>query len=346
MSALENLTPFAHGSACGYGLDDRAYMIHCLAARFHLPPPGRVHPGPLSLAEQHAPPMADAHWGDPATTSLKFSGQAVALRPDAEVHVVGSAYTAREREATTMRAQVRVGPCAKIIQITGARVWQRGAAGLRPSPPEPFTSMPLCYERSFGGTLLNASGEVIAHEPKNPVGVGLAVTAADAVGKPLPNLENPDELLTSWDRRVTPAGLGPIPGSWQPRLGFAGTYDSAWVATRAPLWPKDCDLRCFCAAAPGLSAPAPFRGGEPVLLDGFAPEGSFEFSLPSFRVIARHTYTDHQSRHALACDGVLIETDARTITLLWRAAAPLEQGLRRLLGTTIRLLEPWEAPVE
>src|SRR5690606_37072955 len=127
----------------------------------------------------------------------------------------------REREATTMLAQVRVGPCAKTIQITGARVWQRGPTGLRPSPPEPFTRMPLRYERSFGGTLTSATGEVIAQEPRNPVGVGLA--AADALGQPLPNLEDPDDLLTSWDRRVAPAGFAPIPGSWQPRLGFAGT---------------------------------------------------------------------------------------------------------------------------
>ncbi|MCY0989732.1 DUF2169 domain-containing protein [Nannocystis sp. ILAH1] len=346
MSELENLTPFAHGSACGYGLDDRVYMIHCLAARFHLPPPGSIHHGPLLLGEQRAPSMADEHWGDPAVTSLKFPGQGVVARPGAEVYVVGSAYAPRGREATTLRADVRVGSCAKAVQITGARTWQRGLKGLRPSAPEPFTSMPLRYERSFGGTRTNAKGEVIAQEPRNPIGVALAVADADAVGQPLPNLEDPGDLLTSWDQRVVPAGFGPIPGSWQPRLGFAGTYDSEWIARRAPLWPKDCDPRFFGAAAPGLSAPAPFRGGEPVLLDGFAPEGPFEFSLPSFRVIAKHTYTDHQSRHALACDGVLTDTDERAITLFWRTAAPLEQGLRRLLRTTIRLLEPWEEPVE
>jgi hypothetical protein len=213
-----------------------------------------------------------------------------------------------------------------------------------PEPAGAVHAHALRYEQSFGGTLTSATGEVLAQEPRNPVGVGLAATAADALGQPLPNLEDPDDQLTSWNQRITPAGFGPIPGSWQPRLALAGTYDSAWIPTRAPLWPKDTDPRFFCAAAPGLSTPAPFRGGEPVRLDGFAPEGPFEFSLPSLRVVAKHVYTDGPSRQALACDGVLIEPDELAITLLWRAAAPLEQGLRRLVRTTIRLLEPWEEP--
>lgn len=342
MSALENLTPFAHGSACGYGLDDRAYILHCLAARFDLPPPGSIHHGPLSQGEQRPPPMTDVHWGDPTTTSLRWPGQGVVARPGAEVYVIGSAYTPGGRPATAMRVQVRVGPCAKTVQVTGTRVWRRGALGLRPGPPEPFTQLPLRYERSFGGTLVDTRGEIVAQEARNPVGVGLAVVESDAIDAPLPELEDPDEPLASWDQRVAPAGFGPIPGGWRPRLGFAGTYDAAWVATRAPLWPKDCDPRFFCAAAPGLSSPVPFRGGEPVRLDGFAPEGAFEFALPTVRVLAKHTYTDLVSRHHLACDSVLIETDERAITLYWRAAAPLEQGLRRLLRTTLRLLEPWE----
>ncbi len=346
MSLIENLTPFAHASTCAYGLDDRAYIVHCLAARFHLPPPGAPFGGPLTLAEQRAPPMVDEHWGDPSVTSLRAPGQGIVARPGAEVYVVGSVFTWRLRETTMMDAHVRVGTCSRAIRVTGGRVWRRGAMGLRPSPPEPFTSMPLRFERSFGGTLTNASGKVVAQEPRNPVGVGLAVTAADAIGAPLPNLEDQEDPITSWDRRVAPASLGPIPGSWQPRLGFAGTYDAAWVASRAPLWPRDSDMRFFRAAVPGLCAPSPFRGDEPVRIVGFAPEGTFEFSLPSFRVLAKHTYTDSETRRLLSCAGVLIDTDERTITLFWRAAAPLEQGIRRLLATVIRVVEPWEEHIE
>ena len=173
MSVLENLTPFAHASACAYGLDDRAYIIQCLAARFHLPPPGAAYCGPLKLAEPRAPPMADEHWGDSAVTSLRSPGQGVVARPGADVYVVGSAHSPREREATTMDAHVRVGACSRTIRITGARVWRRGTTGLRPSPPEPFTSISLRFERSFGGTRMNASGEVVAQDPRNPVASAL-----------------------------------------------------------------------------------------------------------------------------------------------------------------------------
>jgi hypothetical protein len=342
MSRLDNLTPFGHGSACVLGLDDCLYLVHCLAARFNMPTPGSAYDDRLKLSEQRTPPMADEHWGDPATTSLKVPGQAIVERPAAEVYVLGSAWTPHARPVTSMRVEARVGSCTGTVQVVGERVWSRGMAGLRASPPMPFTCVPLRYEHSFGGTITDAAGDVVAQELRNPIGVGLAISAADAIGRPLPMLETPDEPLTAWDGRVTPAGFGAIPGNWQPRRGLAGTYDAAWVADRAPLWPRDTAPGFFSAAAPGLTTPAPFRGGERVLLHGFAPEGSFEFSLPSYRVLAKHVYTDGVERRELACDGVLIEPDERALTMFWRCPAPLETGLRRLLATTIRLLEPWE----
>lgn len=345
MSALENLTPFGHGTAFAYGLDDRAYIVHCLGARFRLPQPGRVHERPLELVEQLPPPMADRHWGDPGMTSLRYPSQGLVARPGAEVYVHGSAHAPREQRVTIMRVEVQVGLCFKAVQVTGTRVWRRSALGLRPSSPEPFTRIPLRYEHSFGGTVRGVNGEVVAQEPRNPIGTGVFAGAADAVDKPLPNIEDPGEPVETWNARVTPAGFGPIPVNWRPRLDFAGTYDQAWIAERAPLWPRDLDPRFFCATAPGLSSPVPFVGGEQVRLEGFNPRGTFRFALPAYRVIAKHTYTDCEFRRPLVGDGVLIETDDQTLTMFWRCAVPLGEGLRRLLRTTLRLLEPWEDPV-
>ncbi len=76
---------------------------------------------------------------------------------------------------------VRIGPCQKTLQVFGERVWVQGVLELRPLEPRPFESMPLVYERSYGG----------AAEPRNPVGRGFYASARAAVEQPLPNLEDP-----------------------------------------------------------------------------------------------------------------------------------------------------------
>ncbi|HYO68748.1 MAG TPA: DUF2169 domain-containing protein, partial [Archangium sp.] len=217
---------------------------------------------------------------------------------------------------------VRVGPYQKGIHVFGTRVWYRGVSGLKASEPRPFESMPLRYERSFGGTALVAGHEPPAHEPRNPVGVGLYGSAKEAVEQPLPNLEDPFQLMRSPTDRVNPVGFGPIARNWQPRLGLAGTYDEQWVERRTPLWPPDFDVRFFNAAAPGLVASPELKGGEPVVLAGLSPEGQMAFPLPQHRLMVKTVFRHRIDRRELVLDAVQIEPDERALTLLWRAAIP------------------------
>ena len=89
-------------------------------------------------------------------------------------------------------------------------------------------------------------------ELRNPVGVGFhhAPSADPAVQTQAPNITYPDEPYLSPSDRPKPAGFGAVGRGWQPRLGFAGTYDQAWIDTQWPLPPKDFDPRH------NLSAPA------------------------------------------------------------------------------------------
>jgi len=47
----------------------------------------------------------------------------------------------------------------------------------------------------------------IAYEP-NPVGKGFVTAAAQAIGRPLPNIEYPDQTVGSCTDQVLPAGFG------------------------------------------------------------------------------------------------------------------------------------------
>ena len=113
---------------------------------------------------------------------------------------------------------------ATALAVIGDRSWS--SLGVL-SVPKPFTSMPLSYERSFGGPGIDA----------NPL------------GSPVPNIEDPRELITSPRSKPKPAGAFPIPPEWKSRQQRAGRYDKKWLATRWPYFPEDFDGSFFNAAA-------------------------------------------------------------------------------------------------
>lgn len=233
--------------------------------------------------------------------------------------------------------------CSKEVQVIGDRFWLRGINGPAPSPPQPFESMPIAYERAFGGTARDEHGQIVAQDARNPVGRGVYASARESIDQPLPNLETPGERVASWEDRPMPCAYGPIPGSWQPRLALAGTFDQRWMDERIPLWPHDIDSRFFCAAAPGMVIPGPLVGGEPVVLEGFSPDGPFAFRLPQYRVALKTLFGDRMIRSMMKLDGVLIEPDELAVTLYWRHLVPIGRGPSVFLRSVTRLLEPWEA---
>ncbi|OJT18849.1 hypothetical protein BO221_39730 [Archangium sp. Cb G35] len=342
MPNLENLSPFHAVNLPSMNKEGEELLVICVAGRFDLPPAGRPSVPP-SLSEEQSPPvMEDVYWGKPGSSSLRYEGQTAYQRLGTDIYVSGHAWAPRGRPVTEMLAAVRVGPYQKGIHVFGTRVWYRGVSGLKASEPRPFESMPLRYERSFGGTAQVAGNEPPAYEPRNPVGVGLYGSTKEAVEQPLPNLEDPFQLMRSPTDRVNPAGFGPIARNWQPRLGFAGTYDAKWVEQRAPLWPPDFDVRFFNAAAPGLVASPGLKGGEPVVLAGLSPEGQMAFPLPHHRLMVKTVFRHRVDRRELVLDAVQIEPDERALTLLWRAAIPAHRELTHHEYSLVRELEPWE----
>jgi hypothetical protein len=339
----DNLTPFGCDSAFAYDVAGRAVIVMCAAARYRTPSPGRPIDTPLRLHDHQPPPaMADVHWGDPATSSLRYAGQGLAHRPVPEIYLSGCAVPAGGRAVREMTVRLRVGECSKRVQVVGDRSWMRGLVRPRASRPESFVGMPLVYERAYGGTRRDGR-QVLDCEPRNPVGRGRHADAAAALDQPLPNLEAPGSRIGDWDDVAEVAGFGPIPAAWQPRLAHAGTYDERWADERAPLWPEDVAPPFFCAAAPALASPQPLRGGEPVVLEGCSVDGVIAFQLPHQRLVAKHYYGDRTLRTPLTLDAVLLEPDAAAVTLMWRCVVPLGHGPRAHLRSVLRLLEAWEA---
>jgi hypothetical protein len=280
MPKIENLSRFAATDLPSLDRQGRGLLLVCVSGRFALPPPGKATDTALQPTEDQSPPsMEDVYWGEPGGSSLKHEGQSCFHRPGTDIYLLGSAWARLGRPAIAVPVNLQVGPCYQRMAVIGDRFWRRGAIrGTYFSSPEPFASLPLVYERAFGGT---AAADLC--EPRNPVGRGLYRSSKEAPDRPLPNIENPKALIRDLKDRPAPIGVGPIARHWQPRLRYAGTYDEKWVKKHAPLWPKDFDERFFCAASPGLTSPEHLAGGEPVVLEGVSPDGAFQFALPKIR---------------------------------------------------------------
>jgi len=343
MQDPENLTRFAVACLPSMNLVDVELAVVIVAATYALPAPAystSLPPTPLD----HQPPVppADSFHGDPGRSSPIWEGQAVPGRPGTDVYVTGHAWTPNGRPLTASEAAVRVGPLQRHALVFGDRRWRTGMGVGVATQPEPFVRMPLVYERCFGGFIDGATGPSADAVERNPVGCGLYPSVAEAHDQPLANIEDPRAQVSSPRDRPLPQGFGPIARGWMPRRAFAGTYSQDWIEQRAPLWPADADPRLFTAASPGLQASGYLQGGEPIVLHGLHPDGAIACPLPRERLVAKFMFEDRTERVALELDAIMIDGDALTLTMVWRASVPTTPSFLALAGVVVRSLEAWE----
>ncbi|MBL8727020.1 MAG: DUF2169 domain-containing protein [Planctomycetes bacterium] len=330
---IDNRTPFAFAPLFVADEELRPVLSTIVKATVRI-----TGDGSARLAElQEAVDFAGKHHGEPGQSSVRREPEVAFTKPGTDCVLQGHAMSARP--ATQVDVGFRLGALTKVARVTGDRRWEPGLLGARMSPPQPFEKLPLLYERAFGGWDRTADKEEHHQcEPQNPIGTGFVAKKGRLVpGAPLPNIEDPRDLLTSQTGRVTPVGFGFTGHDWQPRAKLAGTFDASWQEGRSPRLPKDFDRRFFLAAAPGLSSPTWLLGNESVVVIGATPEGRWEFSLPGIAaprcdVVLRTGTVQHLETHL---DTVIVDADTRTLVLLWRAFTTLRNGPHDVQALTI-----------
>jgi hypothetical protein len=279
--------------------------------------------------EEHPADLAGTFWGKPECSSYKHEPQTAFIKLATDVVLIGSAF-APNVGSTQVDVRLCVGPLNKIVRLIGDRYWVKMLGIVLASPPEPFESIPLIYERAFGGwDRSNPDPEKHTFEARNPVGVGFRGRHGEFYeGIRLPNLEDPRCPIRSYGDTPRPAGFGFISPNWQPRAGFAGTYDDAWIKTRMPLLPTDFDRRFFNAASPGLVAAGYLTGDEPILIENASPSGRIAFNLPGIPPPHCHVELKGAGHVHLETklDTVIINTDEKLLFLIWRAHTALKNG--------------------
>jgi hypothetical protein len=197
--------------------------------------------------------------------------------------------------------------------------------------------MPLVPERAFGGWDSRPE-DPSDHRlyPANPIGAGFAVKKAHLDGALLPNVEYPDQCVSSWKDRPSPAIFRPVASYWSPRLEYAGTYDERWMNERLPLLAEDFDERFYQVAPEDQQAKGFLRGGERVELRNLNPEGVMAFNLPKVRLTFTTKFGREEVEHRADLHTIILEPDRRRVTLVWCTLLPCHHKVDKLDATVVK----------
>lgn len=323
---LLNATRMVAGYTLGMEPSGREHIVVVVKGTFAIPDDG----GEARLADEQMPlVMADTFTGEPGLSAPIYESDYCLTKPYCDVLLNGSAWAPRGRRSERVRVGLRVGPIHKEIDVVGDRVWERGLpGGPRPSAPMPFETMPISYDRAYGG-VDDSNPERIASYVQNIVGVGYQPRrpSSEILGRPVPNTEEPGRPVTSVNGSYRSMSFGPLGRNFPPRPDFAGTYDQRWLDETFPFLPDDFDYRYFQSAPPDQQMPYP-RGGEEVELKNLTANGGVRFRLPAIDIPVEFTNDSFVRNEVQATlDTVVIEPDLGRVLLVWRASQPLRRNL-------------------
>lgn len=343
---LLNGTTMVAGYTLGVEPSAREHLVVVVKGTFDFPKNGPKNGGEPTLAEEQVPFVyADTFTGKPGFSAPLDECDFAFRKPRCDVLLNGAAYATEGKPTTRVTVGLKVGPMRKVFDVLGDRVWSARPMRIAPEPPRPFVRMPITYDRAFGG-LDEFSADKSRHSAymPNPAGRGYhqQLDIAFVDGTPAPNTEERDNPVGKPDGAYRPMAFGPVGRGWQPRLGFAGTYDQNWLDTVFPFLPADFRDDYYQAAPADQQIPYP-QGGEDVVLVNLTPEGRAGFRLPvvDLPVVFVPAKGEREERQAVI-DAVVIEPDRRRLILVWRASRPLRRNIFEMAQVVVgRMPRAW-----
>jgi len=244
-----------------------------------------------------------------------YEFEKVSLAPDLEfrkrgidILVFGKVIAPQGKAVRSMRVAVECGQIRHQVAVFGDRVWRKAMLRFVPSEPEPFLEMPLTNDRAFGGKAKMYGAEV-AH-PINPDGRGFLFEKEEVEGTPLPNIEDPDALIKTWQDKPRPACF------FKP----LGILEKKNLPEEHPeRVPFRVMPTLFNQAVPELVA-QPEDLGDSLRLIGFAPDGDIVFPMPSVKGPSVHARVgDLQSRFPATLSTLLVLAPERVLVASYLA---------------------------
>ncbi len=319
MFELDNRSDWAAGLYPGWSRDGKRQMtlVFKVACRFDAH--GRVTP----LTPPPAIEEADRYHGEPGRSSLAAACETVPFKDGGELLLSGTAHppkagsTVMEVSVGLRRADDRFWE--KTLRLFGPRRWDKGLLGISAGRPAPLAPLLLRYEHAYGGADPNHEDQLYG---ANPVGSGFSQKGWRVKGMVLPQIEIGPKFITAPTQRVVPAGLGPIAPFWEPRLSACKELDEEAVSWGGCPFGNKAPSGLYNAAPLDQRFDVSFEGGETIRLKGLVaeaahPDGTL-LHLPSprpgLKLVSGHRVENLQA----VCDTLTIDTDTRTICMLWR----------------------------
>lgn len=281
-----------------------------------------IAPGkpPVALPKQPFP-TGDQYYPDDEdqTGPPRYESDFAFYKPRADLLLVGACHPPGGVPVPICQALFRVGTKSGALSVIGERRWEKKFLSRAATAPQPFRRMELRYESSYGG-----AGFVT-----NPIGKGHAPLKGGSGQEiwPLPNIENPAQLIQNPKDRPFPAGFAPLSPKWDTRKSKLGTYTGSYRKTRWPWFPADFDYAYFNAAPPEMQANGFLLGDEPLYFENLHPDFSvFESNLPGIRVRcfinrAGATSPGRFEEVTMNLDTLWVDMEAQSMVLLWRGVA-------------------------
>lgn len=285
-----------------------------------------IDAGRLSLVE-HDP--VEVLWNERPSELGLLPRDMVPPRPCSglEVALLGAAYPEGGAPTTERYVRMRVGDLTRSLRVVGDREWAGGVA----SSPQPFTRMPLTWERAFGGTaevwIDDHTALPLLHR-WNALGRGLDAEAmAKAVAehhgaapsfprleytRMLPNLEHPASPITSPRDEPEPYCWAPLPFE----LGLRLKWQAEAREQRRP--ELESDWGVWFAHRDWRLPEAPPQGA-PVVVEGCRPRGApFWFAWPAIRVVADYVLGSKSGSQVLFPELLVLMPEQSRATLTYR----------------------------
>lgn len=288
--------------------------------------------------------------GDPQTHTVRLENETAPYKVKTDFVVIGSAWAPGLRSVPQFDASVEVAGTRKTLRVIGNRKCvHREGQSPRFTDPEPVVDLPIRYERAYGGTDEQSVPDYLFMYPRNPRGAGLAFKNAKEriEGLALPNLEDPNDLLTperivvdepeNWPRQPLPQGFGWFPKIAYPRCSFVGAIP-AFLGPATPLKEEELglvprhqvalarrfklpayDVRFNNGASLGLALPF-LAGGETVRLTNLSPEGTRSFALPRERPQMMLDFGRGLNELQPVLHTAQVRVDEQQVDMIWRGA--------------------------
>jgi hypothetical protein len=276
----------------------------CVKASFQLQPDGMAIPAETQVLN------GDIYVDDDVTKGLLYDSDFAYFKENADLLLKGTCYTPGGQPIPTCQVRFAVANVEKSLNVFGTRYADPGLMGNSGSAAEPFSSMPLTFENTYGGTGYN----------KNPVGKGQDKDDTGIIW--WPNVVDPD----LGDK--APVGFGPINRTWPQRADKLGSYDGDYMEKRWPWFAEDFDWGYFNAAAEDLQFDGYLIGDETLEFENLHPTISeYRSQLPGLMprcFLREHEGGEDFREVEMNLDTLYVDMDSETLSLVWRGVADIK----------------------